>query len=401
MSSSVASSVVPLPSGGSAGARRRPPASFSVVRAVGVSGGSSKRSTLNEKMKNGNRVNPPVCAPGGTCRRRCSRSPPLGTSATSSTKRDGEAEPATVKGDVFDDPDDPSASLSCPRDSPASTTFPIPEKGTGVVAWHPHMTWLFRRLEDALGPLTVVPIPPDLAAKTAPGKAHSRTWVYSSAHARRIRFTYVDAGANAQIFNCVVYPRCDGGEEAEQDEEGEEVKEHVPDRSHSSSSSSGSTGTSSASGTISEDTSSSSSSATSAPSSTCLGDAPLLGVDLLCLAGGKKVLVGVDLQPLSRDEEYLARYAPDLAAVREERFADLNLVEPSKKFYEDAQYFSPAMLFARPEVCIIRNEAPFLVSLSIFLSMLVLFFAYFFYDIFLISPPGLGIQGSPPPLPPS
>ena len=169
------------------------------------------------------------------------------------------------------------------------------------------MSWLFRRLGDALGPLTVIPIAPDMAVKTAPGKAQSHTWIYSSPHVRRMRFTYVDAGANAQIFNCVVYPRPDGGI-------GEGMGE----------------------GDVAEEK--------------CLGDAPLLGVDLLCLAGGKKILVGVDLQPMSREEEYLERYSPALAAIRDERFADLNLVQPSKKFYEDATYFSPAMLFARPKV---------------------------------------------------
>jgi hypothetical protein len=45
------------------------------------------------------------------------------------------------------------------------------------VSWHPHMSWLFKRLGDALGPLTMVPIPPELAVQTAPGKAQSQTWV--------------------------------------------------------------------------------------------------------------------------------------------------------------------------------------------------------------------------------
>ena len=58
--------------------------------------------------------------------------------------------------------------------------------------------------------------------------------------------------------------------------------------------------------------------------------------------------MGVDLQPLSRSEAYLGRYVDALASLRDARFAELNLVEPSDRFYEDAQFFSPAMLFARP-----------------------------------------------------
>jgi len=188
--------------------------------------------------------------------------------------------------------DDPTAAALAPRGSPSTTTFTPPPKGSGVVSWTRHMAWLHGTLEAALGPLTPVLITEDLATMSKPGKARAETWVYSCAGVRRVRFTYVDAGANAQIFNAVVYPRCDS--------------EHG-------------------------------------------GDTPLLGVDLLCLAGGKKCLVGVDLQPLSRDAAYLERYAPALAAAREMRFADLNLVVPSKKFYEDAKYFSPAMLFARPK----------------------------------------------------
>ena len=74
----------------------------------------------------------------------------------------------------------------------------------------------------------------------------------------------------------------------------------------------------------------------------------MLGVDLLCLAKGKNILVGLDLQPLSRDEAYLERYADDLKTTRD-AFSDLSLSTPSARFYEDARFFSPAMLFARPD----------------------------------------------------
>ena len=159
------------------------------------------------------------------------------------------------------------------------------------------MEFLFRTLDRSLGPLTPVHLPPELASASVPGKVRSETWVYTSPFVRRARFTYVDGGEKTQIFNCVVYPRC--------------VDDSTGEESH-------------------------------------LGDAPLLGVDLLSLNGGKKILVGVDLQPLSRSEAYLGRYVDALASLRDARFAELNLVEPSDRFYEDAQFFSPAMLFARP-----------------------------------------------------
>lgn len=184
-----------------------------------------------------------------------------------------------------------------PRGNPATVQFaPLPDD-TSAVCWRDHMEFLFQTLDRSLGPLTPVHLPPELASASVPGKVRSETWVYTSPFVRRARFTYVDGGEKTQIFNCVVYPRC------ADDSTGEEGH---------------------------------------------LGDAPLLGVDLLSLNGGKKILVGVDLQPLSRSEAYLGRYVDALASLRDARFAELNLVEPSDRFYEDAQFFSPAMLFARP-----------------------------------------------------
>ena len=185
-----------------------------------------------------------------------------------------------------------------PRGDPATVQFaPLPDD-TSAVCWRDHMEFLFRTLDRSLGPLTPVHLPPELASASVPGKVRSETWVYTSPFVRRARFTYVDGGEKTQIFNCVVYPRC--VDDSTGDSEGH------------------------------------------------LGDAPLLGVDLLSLNGGKKILVGVDLQPLSRSEAYLGRYVDALASLRDARFAELNLVEPSDRFYEDAQFFSPAMLFARP-----------------------------------------------------
>lgn len=202
------------------------------------------------------------------------------------------------------------------RPSPATVAFdPLPDD-TACVAWTDHMRWLFRRLDEAIGPLSPAALDPDLRSRAGPperrGLPRVESWVYTSAFARRVRFTYVDEGAEKQIFNAVVYPT-------------PSATEPRP----------------SAEGSASE-------ADLSAASSTHLGDCPLLGVDLLCLAKGKNILVGLDLQPLSRDEAYLERYADDLKTTRD-AFADLSLSTPSARFYEDARFFSPAMLFARPD----------------------------------------------------
>ena len=182
------------------------------------------------------------------------------------------------------------------RPSPATAEFdPVPAESP-TVPWTEHMRWLFCRLDDAIGPLEPVPIPPELASASNPGKARAETWVYASPTARRVRFTYVDAGEESQILNVVVYP--------DPDPVGD-----FPNH---------------------------------------LGDAPLLGVDLLSLAKGRNVLLGVDLQPLSREPAYLDRYVDRLAEIRDE-LSDVGLAVPSERFYEDALFFSPAMLFARPD----------------------------------------------------
>ena len=188
------------------------------------------------------------------------------------------------------------------RPSPATVSFePLPDD-TACVAWTDHMRWLFQRLAEAIGPLSPVALDPDLQTRAGPPEKHGlprvENWVYTSPFARRVRFTYVDEGAEKQIFNAVVYPAPDALDERR--------------------------------------------------CATHLGDCPLLGIDLLCLAKGKNILVGLDLQPLSRESAYLERYADDLKTTRD-GFADLALATPSARFYEDARFFSPAMLFARPD----------------------------------------------------
>ena len=125
------------------------------------------------------------------------------------------------------------------------------------------------------------------------------TEVWKSFRLRRVRATYVDGGDAAQIFNCAAYP---------------------------------------------------------APSSP---DAPVLGVDLISLGKGaaRKVLIGVDLQPMCRDGGYAEAYVPKLEALfarggaLEGADETLGATKPSKKFYEDAKFFSQGMFFARPTTC--------------------------------------------------
>lgn len=72
------------------------------------------------------------------------------------------------------------------------------------------------------------------------------SWCYDCRQLRKIRYTYVDAGESAQLFNGVIYP-------------------------------------------------------------THNYDLPLLGIHLLPLSK-KKILVVLDFQPLFRDEAYIAKY---------------------------------------------------------------------------------------------
>ena len=194
--------------------------------------------------------------------------------------------------------DDLTATSFDPRGDPATVQFaPLPDD-TSAVCWRDHMEFLFRTLDRSLGPLTPVHLPPELASASVPeqGAKRSETWVYTSPFVRRARFTYVDGGEKTQIFNCVVYPRC------VDDSTGRKVTSATPRCSASTSSAS-----------------------TAARKSSW-----------------------ASTSTLSRSEAYLGRYVDALASLRDARFAELNLVEPSDRFYEDAQFFSPAMLFARP-----------------------------------------------------
>lgn len=132
------------------------------------------------------------------------------------------------------------------------------------------------------------PIPPGLERQVSDRGKHPATiqsWCYQCPEFRKIRYTYIDGGEAAQVFNSVIYPN------------------------H------------------------------------CY-DIPLLGIDLLSF-GKKKILVVLDFQPLFQDEDYQEKYIEPMREVRN-RYQDLaqNL---EMKFYDANQYFSKYLLFAKTD----------------------------------------------------
>ena len=119
-----------------------------------------------------------------------------------------------------------------------------------------------------------------------------RSWCYQCPQLRKIRYTYIDAGESAQIFNSVIYPSY-----------------HY--------------------------------------------DLPLLGIDFLTF-GKNKNLVVLDFQPLFQNEEYLAKYIEPMASVKE-KYADL-VQNLEMKFYDANRYFSRNLLFAKTDPDSIRKR---------------------------------------------
>ena len=142
---------------------------------------------------------------------------------------------------------------------------------------------LFQRFE-----LQNRPIPTELEYKiSSRGKnpAMIESWSYQCPEFQKIRYTYINAGETAQIFNSVLYP----------------------DFKY---------------------------------------DLPLLGIDFLSF-GKKKILVVLDFQPLFRDAEYLAKYIEPMKEIRS-KYNELAQDLPMK-FYNANQYFSPYLLFAKTD----------------------------------------------------
>ncbi|MEA5490078.1 MULTISPECIES: 15,16-dihydrobiliverdin:ferredoxin oxidoreductase [Pseudanabaena] len=135
-----------------------------------------------------------------------------------------------------------------------------------------------------------------------------RSWCYQCPELRKIRYTYIDAGASAQIFNSVIYP------------------------SHNY-------------------------------------DLPLLGIDFLSF-GSVKNLIVMDFQPLFQDRGYLEKYIYPLKTLHD-KYPDLaqNL---EMKFYDANQYFSKYLLFAKtdPETVRTRVLEAFKDYLNLYWTML-------------------------------
>ncbi len=139
------------------------------------------------------------------------------------------------------------------------------------------------------------PVPSDLEFKISQrGKnpAMIESWCYQCPQLRKIRYTYINAGETAQIFNSVIYP------------------------SHEY-------------------------------------DLPLLGIDFLAF-NQKKILVVLDFQPLFREPEYIEKYIQPMAPVREKYNELAQGLE--MKFYDANQYFSPYLLFAKTDADTVVNR---------------------------------------------
>jgi 15,16-dihydrobiliverdin:ferredoxin oxidoreductase len=135
-----------------------------------------------------------------------------------------------------------------------------------------------------------------------------RSWSYYCPELRKIRYTYIDAGESAQIFNAVIYP-----------------SHHY--------------------------------------------DLPLLGVDFLSF-GKVKNLIVLDFQPLFQAKAYQQKYIHPLKALHEQ-YPDL-AQGLEMKFYDANQYFSKYLLFAKidPETVATRLFPAFQDYLNLYWSLL-------------------------------
>ncbi|GBF81652.1 15,16-dihydrobiliverdin:ferredoxin oxidoreductase [Aphanothece sacrum] len=124
-----------------------------------------------------------------------------------------------------------------------------------------------------------------LVSERGKNPATIQSWCYECPELRKIRYTYIDAGETAQIFNSVIYPNYNY-------------------------------------------------------------DLPLLGIDFLAF-GQKKILVVLDFQPLFREQDYLDKYIEPMSAIRD-KYKDL-AQDLEMKFYDANQYFSKNLLFAKTD----------------------------------------------------
>jgi 15,16-dihydrobiliverdin:ferredoxin oxidoreductase len=138
-------------------------------------------------------------------------------------------------------------------------------------------------------------IPPGLEYQVSDrgrNPATIQSWCYQCPEYRKIRYTYIDAGASAQILNSVIYP------------------------SH-------------------------------------YYELPLLGIDFLSF-GQVKNLIVMDFQPLFQDEAYLSKYIHPLQALHK-KYPDL-VQDLEMKFYDANQYFSKYLLFAKTDAETVKTQ---------------------------------------------
>ncbi len=135
-----------------------------------------------------------------------------------------------------------------------------------------------------------------------------QSWCYQCPELRKIRYTYIDAGESAQIFNSVIYPSY-----------GYEL--------------------------------------------------PFLGVDFLSF-GKVKNLIVMDFQPLFQNEAYQKQYIEPLQALHQ-KYPDLSQ-DLEMKFYDANQYFSKYLLFAKtdPETVSTRVFEAFKDYLNLYWTMI-------------------------------
>ncbi|MGF1521563.1 MAG: 15,16-dihydrobiliverdin:ferredoxin oxidoreductase [Leptolyngbyaceae cyanobacterium] len=119
-----------------------------------------------------------------------------------------------------------------------------------------------------------------------------QSWCYQCSELRKIRYTYIDAGATSQIFNSVIYP-----------------SHHF--------------------------------------------ELPLLGIDFLSF-GQVKNLIVMDFQPLFQNDAYLEKYIFPLKALHD-RYPDLRQ-DLEMKFYDANQYFSKYLLFAKTDAETVKTR---------------------------------------------
>jgi 15,16-dihydrobiliverdin:ferredoxin oxidoreductase len=165
-----------------------------------------------------------------------------------------------------------------------------PKVEDSELLYMPFWEWQMKFMEENLTDLRVIPChngKTDFSYNVnTKKKARIVNFCASSAEYRKIRMTYYDAGDNTQVFNSVWYP----------------------DPAY---------------------------------------NLPVLGIDLLAF-NRKKFLAIVDFQPLHIDEEDHASTYEQLLAPIKDKYDSLK-GRMSSKFYDETQFFSQQMLFARFE----------------------------------------------------